>query len=287
MTELVFLKLGGSLITDKRRFETPRPSVIPGSPKRSPRPSSQAGSATGAGPRHGSFGHFAADRYRVHEGNLKDWRGYAETGAAAQRLNRQVTDALLSEGVRAVSVQPSASAYCRAGELVEMAVDPVAELVEHGAVPLVYGDVALDRVKGCTIISTEQIFNHLAQSLRPQRIIMAGEVAGVYSGDPQRDSIVRLIPEISADNFAQVEKMLSASFGVDVTGGMLSKVQMLYQLIQEQPNLLVRIISGQRAGLVEGCYKTRPWPRERCFTTERHWDSARCDGRKGCRIESY
>jgi len=26
---------------------------------------------------------------------------------------------------------------------------------------------------------------------------------------------------------------------------------MLYQLIQEQPNLLVRIISGQRAGLVE------------------------------------
>ena len=120
------------------------------------------------------------------------------------------------------SLRPSA--YCRAGELVELAVDPIAELLQRGAVPLIYGDVALDRVQGCTIISTEQIFSYLAQSLRPQRIIMAGEVAGVYSGDPQRDSIVRLIPEISAENYPQVEKMLSASFGVDVTGGMVSKV---------------------------------------------------------------
>ena len=252
VTELVFLKLGGSLITDKRRFETPRPGVIARVAKEiaaalKERPDLQLVLGHGSG----SFGHFAADRYRVHEGNLKDWRGYAETGAAAQRLNRQVTDALLSEGVRAVSLQPSASAVCRAGELVEMAVDPIVELLQHGAVPLVYGDVALDRVKECTIISTEQIFSYLAQSLRPQRIIMAGEVAGVYSGDPQRDSIVRLIPEISSDNYPQVEKMLNASFGVDVTGGMVSKVQMLYQLIQEQPNLVVRIISGQRTGLVE------------------------------------
>ena len=58
------------------------------------------------------------------EGNLQDWRGYAETSAAAQRLNRLVTDALLSEGVRVVSLQPSASARCHDGELVEMAIDP-------------------------------------------------------------------------------------------------------------------------------------------------------------------
>jgi isopentenyl phosphate kinase len=252
VTELVFLKLGGSLITDKRRFETPRPAVITRVAKEiatalKARPDLQLVLGHGSG----SFGHFAADRYRVHEGNLRDWRGYAETGAAAQRLNRLVTDALLAEGVRAVSLQPSASALCSAGELVELAVDPVATLLAHGAVPLLYGDVALDRVKGSAIISTEQILGFLAQSLRPQRIIMVGEVAGVYSGDPQRDSIVRLIPEINSENYAQVQKALSASFGVDVTGGMLSKVQMLYQLVQDQPNLVVRIISGQRAGLVE------------------------------------
>lgn len=252
MSELVFLKLGGSLITDKRRYETPRPAVIARAAKEiraalQAKPDLQLLLGHGSG----SFGHFLADRYKVQQGNLEDWQGYAETGAAAQRLNRLVTDALLSEGVPVVSLQPSASAWCDDGELVEMAIDPVAELLHRGAVPLVYGDVALDRTRGCTIVSTEQIFICLAQSLRPQRIVVAGEVAGVYSGDPQRDTIVRLIPEITSRNYAEIERMLSTSFGVDVTGGMLGKVRTLYGLVVEQPNLTVRIITGRRSDLIE------------------------------------
>lgn len=252
MSELVFLKLGGSLITDKRRPETPRPAVIERLAQEihaalELRPDLQLVLGHGSG----SFGHFAAERYKVHEGRLTDWRGYAETGAVAQRLNRLVTDALLAEGVRAVSLQPSASARCHQGELMAMAVDPVVQLLRVGAVPLVYGDVALDDVQGCTILSTEQVFAHLAQALRPQRIIMAGEVAGVFSGDPQRDTVVRLVPEISSRNYAEVEQMLTASYGVDVTGGMLSKVRLLYQLVQEQPNLQVRIMTGRRNAVLQ------------------------------------
>jgi isopentenyl phosphate kinase len=252
MGELVFLKLGGSLITDKRRYETPRPAVISRVAKEiqaalDVREDMQLILGHGSG----SFGHFVADRYKVHEGNLEDWTGYAETSAAAQRLNRLVTDALLSEDVPVVSLQPSASARCRDGELMDLAIDPVVELLSRGVVPLVYGDVALDDVKGCTIVSTEQLFTLLAQRLRPQRIIMAGEVAGVYSGDPHRDSIVRLIPEITSQNYQQIEEMLSHSFGTDVTGGMVSKVQSLFSLVSEQPNLIVRIITGRRNRLIE------------------------------------
>ena len=210
MSEMVFLKLGGSLITDKRRFETPRPAVIE-------RVAQEIAAALEARPDirlvlghgSGSFGHFQAAKYHVLEGNLDDWRGYAETAATAQRLNRMVTDALVSAGVKVVSLQPSASAQCHDSDLVEMATAPIAELLKHNLVPLVYGDVALDDVRGCTIISTEQIFKHLAHYLRPQRMIMVGEVAGVYSGDPQRDSIVRLIPEINSRNFAETREMLS------------------------------------------------------------------------------
>jgi isopentenyl phosphate kinase len=252
LTELVFLKLGGSLITDKRRYETAHPAVID-------RVASEIHEALQANPDlqlvlghgSGSFGHFVADRYKVHQGNLQNWRGYAETGAAAQRLNRIVTDAMLAKGVPVVSLQPSASARCHNGELTQMAIDPVVELLQHNVVPLVYGDVALDDVQGCTIISTEQIFIHLARSLRPKRFIMAGEVAGVYSGDPQRDTIVRLIPEITSHNYAEVEHMLSTSFGVDVTGGMLSKVATLYEFVREQPTLTVRIITGRRNHLIK------------------------------------
>ncbi|GAG07514.1 unnamed protein product, partial [marine sediment metagenome] len=140
MSELVFLKLGGSIITDKRRYETPRSMVIARIAKElsaglQARPDLKLLVGHGSG----SFGHFVADKYHVHEGNLTDWHGYAETGAAAQRLNRLVTDALLAEGVPAVSLQPSASALCHNGELVEMALDPIVKLLQHGAVPLVYG----------------------------------------------------------------------------------------------------------------------------------------------------
>ncbi len=252
MGELVFLKLGGSLITDKRRLETARASVIERVAEeiqraREAKPDMRLLLGHGSG----SFGHFYADRYKVHKGHLEDWRGYAETGAAAQRLNRLVTDALLKAGVTAVSVQPSASALCHNGELVELALDPITTLLERGVVPLIHGDVALDTAQGCTILSTEQIFCYLARTLRPERIIMAGEVPGVYSGDPQRDTIVRLIPTITAQNYEQVEEMLSSSFGVDVTGGMQQKIQLLFELVTELPCLQARIVSGRTPHLIE------------------------------------
>jgi isopentenyl phosphate kinase len=252
LSELVFLKLGGSIITDKRRYETPRPAVIARAAKEisaalQTRPDLQLVLGHGSG----SFGHFVADKYQVRAGGLQDWRGYAETSASVQRLNRLVVDAMLSEGLRVVALQPSASMRCHDGEPVEMAIDPAANLIQHGAIPLVYGDVTLDDARGCTIVSTEQIFAYMARALRPQRMIIVGEVAGVYSGDPQRDSIVRLIPDISSRNYAEVEHMLSTSFGVDVTGGMLSKIRTLFEVVKEQPYMTVRIITGRLNRLIE------------------------------------
>ena len=124
-------------------------------------------------------------------------------------------------------------------------------MLRHGLVPLVYGDVALDEVRGCTIISTEQIFAHLADHLEPARIMLAGEVEGVCTADPLRDASAQLIPEISRQNFHQVEHMLAGSHGVDVTGGMLTKVRIMYTLVQERPELKVQLISGRRAGLIK------------------------------------
>ena len=170
----------------------------------------------------------------------------------------------------AVSLQPSASARCTDGELVELAVDPVATLLEHGLVPLVYGDIALDTTKGCTILSTEELFVHLAQSLRPQRILMVGEVSGVFSGDPQRDSIVRLVPEINSRNYAEVERMLSASFGVDVTGGMLGKVRTLFSSPRISP---ISACASSPAGATASsnrCWRIPSCTRAPSFVTESH-----------------
>jgi len=249
--ELIFLKLGGSLITDKSREVTAREEVIGRAAREikealRTRPDLQLLVGHGSG----SFGHFVAQRYGLLEEGPPNWRGYAETGAAAARLNRLVTDIFLAEGVPVVSIQPSASAHCRDGELISMETEPIELMLHHGLVPLVYGDVALDEVRGCTIISTEQIFAYLAHRLEPTRIILAGQVEGVFTADPLRDESARLIPEISGQNIRQVEHMLAGSHGIDVTGGMLTKVRTMYALVQEHPGLKVQLISGQRPGLI-------------------------------------
>jgi len=76
-------------------------------------------------------------------------------------------------------------------------------------------------------------------------------VDGVFTADPLRDQGAQLIEEISPANFAQVEEMLAGSHGIDVTGGMLAKIRTMYDLIQDQPSLTIRLISGMRPGLIE------------------------------------
>jgi isopentenyl phosphate kinase len=278
LSERAFVKLGGSLITDKTQEQTPRLDVIRRLAQEirqalNDRPDLQLLMGHGSG----SYGHFVGRRYRTREGilNAESWRGYAETGTVAAQLNRLVTDTLLEAGLPVLSVQPSASALCRDGELVHMEERPIVTALENRLLPLVYGDVALDEVRGCTIISTEEIFGYLARILRPQRIILVGRVDGVYSQDPLLDPAAQPIAEISPQTFARVERQLGGSHGVDVTGGMLAKVRAMVALAQQVPGLLIHLISGQKPDRVrqvlldqEAPEGTRiRWPVEATSTT--------------------
>ncbi len=253
MSELVFVKLGGSLITEKRLEATPRLEVI----NRLAQEVRQAlamrpGLRLLLGHGSGSFGHMAAQRFQVQSG-CTDWSGYAVTSAAAGKLNRIVTDSFVAAGVSVVSVQPSASAVCRNGELVAMAVGPIEGLLSHGLVPLVYGDVALDESWGSTIASTEAIFCYLARHVCPQRVLLAGEVEGVFTADPRTDARARLIPQLCAGSMDELATDLGGSHAVDVTGGMRSKVHLMAQLVRFLPSLRVQVLSGLEPGLLQDC----------------------------------
>ena len=251
MAELVFLKLGGSLITDKRLEATARPKVIRRLAEEirralDRRPEMRLLVGHGSG----SFGHVVAHRYHVESG-CTDWFGYAQTSAAATRLNRIVTNAFLEAGIPVVSIQPSASARCRGGKLVSMAVHPIQQALARNLLPLTYGDVAFDEEWGSTIASTEMILAYLARRLRPRRVILAGEAEGVYTADPDGDPQARLIPKIDATSVDEVAGELGGSRGTDVTGGMRSKVQLMIDLVRDLPGLRVNLLSGLQPGLVE------------------------------------
>ena len=245
MIDLLFLKLGGSLITDKTGVEAVRRPVL----ARLAREIEQARRAQPGlqlllGHGSGSFGHVAAARYGTRQGvqTAEQWRGFAAVSATAARLNRLVVEALLAAGVPAITLQPSASAAGRDGDIVSLALEPVRSSLAAGLVPVVYGDVAFDEVRGGTIISTEEIMTFLAAGLRPAWLLLAGETAGVL------DEQGEVVPFITPATFEEIRPALGGSRGTDVTGGMASKVGGMLDLVESRPQLKIRIFSGLEPG---------------------------------------
>ena len=253
MTPLLYLKLGGSLITDKRQPETPRLDVIGRlaaeiAEARRRRPQQRLLIGHGSG----SFGHVVGSRYGTRAGvqTLEEWHGFAATADAAARLNRIVVRALLDAGVPAWSIQPSVCLRCEDGAVTAGPGETVELALARGLTPVLFGDVALDSVRGGTIASTEEIFDWLAVHLPPQRIVLAGEVNGVYTADPQRDPAATHIERIRPRDLRAIRQSLGASFGTDVTGGMAAKVEQAVEMVEKRKTLQVVICSGHIKGAV-------------------------------------
>ena len=252
---LTFIKFGGSVITDKTGQEAPDLPLIR-------RLAAEVRAALDAAPPDfrliighgsGSFGHTYARRYGVHTGipPAGDWIGFALTSAAALRLNRIVVDELLAAGVPAISFQPSATLVSRAGQLVGWDTAVLGRALERRMVPVVHGDVAFDEAQGSAIVSTEQLLVALTRTpaLQPDRVVLVGE-AGVYTADPRAHPQAERISTISAANIDVVLQGAGASHGADVTGGMRSKVELMWRLALENPGLTVQLI-GTAPGLLE------------------------------------
>lgn len=263
MGELIFVKLGGSLITDKTRPETPRRDVIVrlgGEIRQALEARPELSLLLGHG--SGSFGHWQASRYGTREGvrGGEAWVGYAHVAASAARLNQIVIDTLLEAGVPALGVRPSASARCRDGVLVRLDTGPTRRALEEGLVPLIHGDVALDEVRGGTIVSTEELMVYLAGQLRPERILLLGETAGVLGSHVQAGKMEGdVIPYITPDNIGTIGGSLRGARGIDVTGGMVSKVHQMLELVQGRPGLVVHILSGLEPGLLTRVLLEADW----------------------------
>ncbi len=251
MTELLLLKLGGSLITDKLTPFTSRQAVLV-------RLASEIARAVEARPGlnliighgSGSFGHTPAKHYGTRSGvrTSEQWHGFVEVWKEARALNQIVLDALLSAGLPVIALPPSASVTAADGVVKSWALAPIRSALAHGLIPLINGDVIFDEARGGTILSTEDLFLHLARVLKPQRILLAGLEDGVWEDYP---ACTRRIEVVTPGNFSRVFPHLGQSAGVDVTGGMLQKVSSMVDLVRELPGLETLIFSGERPGLLQ------------------------------------
>lgn len=248
--DLTLLKLGGSLITDKDRPRTPRPDVLARLAEEiAAARAQQPGLRLILGHGSGSFGHMAAKKHGTRQGvtSPAGWLGFAEVWKEAHALDEVVLNALLSVGLPVMAFQPSAAVVASDGQVLRWDLAPIQAALDHGLLPLVYGDVIFDTQLGGTILSTEDLFLHLARRLSARRILLAGLEEGVWADFP---ASTRLIERITPADLAASRQQIGGSASVDVTGGMLQKVESMLELAQELPHLEAVIFSGLKPGLV-------------------------------------
>jgi len=250
-SRLLFLKLGGSLITDKSRPHTVRFQVltrlaneIHNAKKEKPDLHLVIGHGSG------SFGHVPAKKYGTRQGVRTEtgWQGFVDVWREAAALNHHVTKTLSETGLLAIAMPPSGSVVAYDGEISSWDLSPIISALEAGLLPVIYGDVVFDKIRGGTILSTEDLFTYLANQLTPSRILLAGREPGVWSDYPESEI---LLTDISAHNIAQINPFLEGSSNTDVTGGMASKVQQSLELVQRTPGLEISIFSGESPGVVQ------------------------------------
>jgi isopentenyl phosphate kinase len=265
MKELVFLKLGGSLITDKTQPYTPKLDVIEDVALQiSTALRTQPELRLLIGHGSGSFGHVAASEYHTRDGffprpsplihrerdKTQDnyWKGFAEVWYQASSLNRFVMKSLHKVNVPSIALPPSANVIASDGKVSIWETTSISMALAAGLVPMIYGDVTFDEIRGGTILSTEDLFSHLARALNPRRILLAGLESAVWEDFPDR---TRKVETITPQTFNQISKGVGKAAGADVTGGMQSKVTQMLELVQQDPDLKIQIFSGAEPGNVQ------------------------------------
>lgn len=249
--QLVFLKLGGSLITDKHTPRSARREVI----NRITREITDALKTNPElqivlGHGSGSFGHTSGKKHGTIDGvdSKEGWLGFAEVWFDASILNKIVLDSLVEAGLPAIAFPPSSSVTSQDRIIISWNLNPLQSALREGLIPVVFGDVVFDSVRGGTILSTEDLFTHIALQLKPNRILLAGIDPGVWKDFPVCTSLLK---EITPADLLPLQEKIQQSQAPDVTGGMETKVEQMLQLIKKLPALEVVIFSGEEPGNIQ------------------------------------
>ena len=245
---LIFLKLGGSLITNKNipfsaRKDTLRRLAAEISEALDTNPELKLLIGHGSG----SFGHSTAAQFGTHTGvrSTEDWLGFQKVWWSAHQLNNIVIKEFLDLGLPVISLPASASLVSNNKKVDLWNTQPFISILKNHLLPMVFGDVVIDKGLGATIFSTEELFSYLVNVLHPNRILLAGKERGVFLDYPRNQDLISLI---TPDTYPSVSNKINASASTDVTGGMASKVKSMLDLITLDENLSIDIFSGEEEG---------------------------------------
>ncbi len=184
------IKFGGAVLTDKTQIESINEHGFASCVKLAAQLPPRSCMIHGAG----SFGHFHAARFNVKNGASATqsfehhavpvgW-GLCETRRSVLKLNSMLFSALIDAGRAASPLHPMDSWFACDAVVSRADFSSVERCIRLNILPVLHGDVIFDDIRGWTVLSGDDIVQHLSSKLRPPFVLFVSDVPGVFLQPP-------------------------------------------------------------------------------------------------------
>ncbi len=247
---VILLKLGGGLLTDKNNPFSIREDIITSAVKQIVDANEKIILLHGGG----SFGHPLAKKYSVSNGIDKSIPnqilGVAKTHHSMIKFNSYVIEQFLERNYPVLSIQTSSIFIKKSNTISLETLDVLETALDLKIMPILYGDIMLDKSGSFTILSGDEIILKLCESLKSyniSKVIFAMESDGLYKVDELESNNCKFLTECYS---SELNNIILADLGqkIDVTGGIESKLTQIKKICEL--NIPVQLINGLTEGYI-------------------------------------
>jgi len=241
---IVILKLGGSLLTDKNKPFSIREDIVKGSVRQIVDAKEKLILVHGGG----SFGHPLAKKYSIMNGIdstiPNQVLGLTETHQSMNEFNSYLIKLFLENKYPVLSIQASSIFIKDSQEISASHMEVIETALDLNILPILYGDIILDKQGSFSIISGDQIILELCKNLDKytiSKVIFTMETDGIYINDNESGDDCILATECYYD---QLDNLNLANLGqkIDVTGGIKGKINFIQKICNH--DIPVQLING-------------------------------------------
>ncbi len=238
---MILIKLGGSVITDKKEYRKFNKEIVSRLCREIRESEQEVIVVHGAG----SFGHVLAKKYSLNDGYNSEEQipAVAQVCYDVRELNSMVIAELINAGIPAVSIPPGSCFVMDDKKMIIDNPEVIKTFISKGIMPVLFGDVVLDRKLGFAIGSGDQIMERLDEILDIEKVIFVSDIDGLFDSDPKKNPNAKFYPIVDKNI---VDSVKSDSSVDDVTGGVYEKMQAMLRMSREDRECI--LVNGNVEG---------------------------------------
>ncbi|MDR2866622.1 MAG: isopentenyl phosphate kinase family protein [Methanomassiliicoccaceae archaeon] len=241
---MILIKLGGSVITDKSAYKRFNKDIVSRLCREIKGSKKEVIIVHGAG----SFGHVLAKEFELQKGHMNNGQidAVAKVSRDVRELNGMIVSELISAGIPSVSVPTGSCFVMDDNELLINDDEVLRGYVRLGIMPVMFGDVVLDRKKGFGICSGDAVMRSLAILFEPEAVVFVSDIDGLYDRDPKVSKDAKLITDVDRDALDRIPPEMTVA---DVTGGVHAKMRTMLDMCSDGRDCI--LVNGTVDGRLE------------------------------------